>query len=183
MKKLIILIILSPFSIIWAQNDGSHVLRLQRTTTTYEIENPRQSGSYYTYNQPIQRRNDYNVERNAYQRGFTDARHDNYLREANRTANRVALLSFGSALLQSRWRDGRFINPVIWQPSRVRYRPQDFFYYPTYHEPTGSFLNQFDRARYLNNWNGGYPIYRRPGRQFLGNNGFLIGNPPLNWGF
>jgi hypothetical protein len=99
-------------------------------------------------------------------------------REMNRRANRLALAAIPVALIQSQWRDGRIMNPYPLLPADIRYRPQRYFYYPTYVGPSGAngFLNVFNRTRYQGNYNGRGPVYNAWNRP-------LVGNPPLNWIF
>ena len=71
------------------------------------------------------------------------------------------------AIGQAAWRDGRIFNPYyLFPPATRRYRPQWYVNRPIYRSP---FLNHFNRIRYLNNYNGGQPVYS------------LTGNLPLNW--
>ena len=102
-----------------------------------------------------------------------------YYREANRQANKLALTSLVLGVVQSQWRDGRILNPYPLLPADMRYRPQRYLRTPIYIGRNYSpFLNNFDRTRYWNNYNGGQPVY---GRSAYDNNFYLRAHAPLNW--
>jgi hypothetical protein len=111
---------------------------------------------------PIVGNNFSTFENNSYQ-GNNNYRNRN--RRLIDVATAIALpLAVGQTILQE---SGWLANQYLW-PAAVRYRPQWYYNIPTYRDPL---LNQFDRARYLNNYNGGQRLNS------------LRGNPPLNWGF
>ena len=97
-----------------------------------------------------------------------DHRNHNYNRRRNRRLVDIGtMVAVPVAVATSIYQENLLLNNLF-SPRIRQIRPQWFYRQPVYRN---SFLNEFNRTRYLNNYNGGQPVYS------------IIGNRPLNWGF
>jgi len=96
-----------------------------------------------------------------------DHRNHNYNTRNRRFVDIGTIIAVPVAVATSIYQENLLLNNLF-SPRIRQIRPQWFYRQPVYRN---SFLNEFNRTRYINNYNGRQPVYS------------LRGNPPLNWGF